>query len=213
MKQLNIESTSNYLDIHDFAYIKKSWLDGSNADEGWIKYFDYNSQLMIKLKLINKYLIDDITPGTTKLLDVSTGFGWLPFICQKIGVKCVTTDTPSTTNMNKVILKYFQFNHKIFQFDRRPKNSFKGKWKPFGFSDKFNIITNLSIGSQSYWNKINWIDYMLILKDDYLLPGGSVLIQPNKSVGSKSLAEYSTIASTYGFDVCGGSLTYKFTLV
>lgn len=162
----------NSIDFATWNALKERWTHNP-SDAGFIKYFDYEFELNQSFELLEAIGWPD---RSIKCLDISTGFGWMPFILKHLSCSVSVTDVNDERNaMCQSVRDFLKLPPTTtFKYEKR---AFKPL--PIEFQG-LDLITALSAGGQESWRKECWHKFM----EDALSrlnPKGKLFLRPNRS--------------------------------
>ena len=115
-----------------------------NAGESFEKYLDYKYWVLENLVRVYDLNIDK--NKNLKILDIGTGFGYFPFICQYFGHHSEAIDLDNNKMYNHII-KLLDINRHSYQID---------SYKPLPINTKFDIITGFMICFNNHKTENLW---------------------------------------------------------
>ena len=110
-----------------------------------------------------------------KILDISTGYGYFPYLCNALGHKAEGTDLPqSQYNLYQKITKKLNVNDKSLKIE---------KFKIFIFNQKYDVITSFMICFNQHknpelWHIDEW-DFFLKNINEFLNENGFLVLSFN----------------------------------
>ena len=143
-----------------------------NAGESFEKYLDY--KYWILENLIRVYNLNIDKSRNLNILDIGTGFGYFPFICEYFGNHAEAIDL-NTNDMYNNIIKLLNINrhsYKIISFNPLPINT------------KFDIITGFMIcfnnhKTEKLWGINEWQFFLDSLQYNNLKKNGIIFFSFN----------------------------------
>ncbi len=162
----------NSIDFIAWQMLQAKWTQ-SPSDAGFLKYFDYEYQLNKTFEILDCIGWPE---KPISVLDISTGFGWMPFVLKHIGCSITITDVNDEKNSMCQSVRDFLNLPSIISF-KYDGNKFKPLPEEL---IGFDLITALSVGGQDCWKRDAWKHFFT---DSYsrLNPGGKVFVRPNRS--------------------------------
>jgi 16S rRNA G1207 methylase RsmC len=162
----------NSIDFTAWQELRARWIQ-SPSDAGFLKYFDYEHQLNKTFEILDCIGWPD---KPNNVLDISTGFGWLPFVLKHLGCKITITDVNDEKNSMCQSVREFLSLPLTYKFKYED-----GKFKPLPDTlIGFDLITALSVGGQDDWKNGAWKHF---ISDGIsrLNSGGKLFVYPNRS--------------------------------
>lgn len=165
----------------EFDKLEQLQKEFKHIDYGFAKYFNYRGCIETREE-IYKWL--NITKIPSKMLDISTGFGYFPYICRKKGHEVYYTDIECEYNLlctkAREALGLTDCITMIY-----PNDSFCYLPDDIG---KFDVITAFAVPPHSFYTKEIWLEYIKDLKS-HLNVGGFLYIEPNFGGGHHALLQ------------------------
>ena len=171
----------NYLKIIKLVSRKFKGLEKeqyTNAGESFEKYLDY--KYWVLENLIRIYNLNINTKQNLKILDIVTGFGYFPFICEYFGNYAEAIDLDINVMYNDVI-KLLNIKRHSYCIEAN---------KPLPFNTKFDIISGYMICFNNHktdklWGVIEWDYFINSLKYNNLNKNGFVFLSFNLEFDGK----------------------------
>ena len=145
---------------------------------GFDKYFKYEKCLKVKQKAYKTLKI----PKNSAILDISSGFGYFPYICMLGGHTVTVTDVcvkkdELCTQARKAlgIPKAIPFIYPDRKYVDLPEDI-----------GTFDLITAFAVSPHSFFSKEDWTRYIEDCRK-HLNTGGRIYIEPNRSEGMCNL--------------------------
>ena len=165
----------NYFKIIKLVSIKFKEIDIKqyiNAGESFEKYLDYKYWILENLVRVYDLKIDQ--NKNLKILDIGTGFGYFPFICQYFGNHSEAIDLDNN-NMYNYIIKLLEIVRHPYQID---------SYKPLPINTKFDIITGFMIcfnnhKTDNLWGYNEWQFFLDSLQNNNLKKNGIIFFSFN----------------------------------
>ncbi len=173
MKKHNIDTSAM-----NISFQEKEWgysivfsdniLCSKEVSGSYSQYFPpFEKKLSEKIAAINFLKLKE--KQGLNILDIGTGCGHFPTICNRLGHKA--TGTEIKESLNELTDLYRLYNLTVTEL-------FIEKQKYIKFDQKYNLITMLRTVFDTSWGRDDWI----FLKNnlfDYLEPGGEIFIKTN----------------------------------
>jgi cyclopropane fatty-acyl-phospholipid synthase-like methyltransferase len=164
---------------------------------GFEKYFKYD-YCIDKKKRVYKWL--DI-PENSAILDISSGFGYFPYVCQKEGHTVTLTDVLGWMDEVCIQAREVLGLPKAIEFMYTDK-TYNDLPEDIG---KFDLITAFAVSPMSFFSQDNWRAYIKDCKR-HLNKGGMIYVEPNASPGRDNLFnlkdEYDMTGNKKGVKIC-----------
>ena len=163
---------NNNIDMNKFNVIYNEYKDTS-PDPGYSKYLNLNNS--IKKTLLDVYRLRLHKAKPMSILDIGTGAGYFPFICQYFGHRVCAIDLDVVQMYNEMV-KLLNVNRKTWEV--------KAYEKLPDFGQKFNLITAFAIcfnnhKRQNLWTEKEWRFFLTDLANNHLTDEGRVLLVLN----------------------------------
>ena len=147
----------------------------NNLENHWdiSKYLDTEEWVFENLARFYKIGLQKTTG--LKVLDISTGYGYFPYLCNALGHKAEGTDLPqSQYNLYEKITKKLNVNVKSLKIE---------KFKIFSFNQKYDVITSFMICFNQHknpelWHIDEW-DFFLKNINEFLNESGFLVLSFN----------------------------------
>jgi SAM-dependent methyltransferase len=144
----------------------------TNAGESFEKYLDYNFWVLENLVRVYDLNIDK--NKNLKILDIGTGFGYFPFICNYFGNHAEAIDLDNN-EMYNYIIKLLDINRHSYQIE---------SYKPLPIETKFDIITGFMIcfnnhKTENLWGFNEWQFFLDSLENNNLNKNGILFFSFN----------------------------------
>jgi hypothetical protein len=165
----------------------------SNPGESFEKYLDSN--FWICETLIRAYNLNlHKSPRKLRILDIGTGFGYFPFICNYYGHIAESIDMGNNKLYNSTILAL-----DVVRYDQKIQ-----AYTKINLNKKYDLITAFMIcfnghKSSDLWHIKEWDFFLESLEENNLLSGGKVFLSFNEEsdtsepVSSSLLGYFSSI--------------------
>jgi hypothetical protein len=156
----------------------RKWKD--RECHGFDKYFNKDACLLRKEVVVDKLQLNDGV--RRRILDISTGFGFFPYLCKRLGHEVVLTDCiDAKTQISVEARAVLGLPHAIhFKYDNR-------KYKPLPFLGvNFHVITALACSPHSGFGIDDWCMF-LENAFSHLMDDGFVYVEPNLGSGMDML--------------------------
>ena len=171
----------NYLKIIKLLSRKFKKLDIKlyiNAGESFEKYLDYKYWILENLIRIYNLNID--RKQNLKILDIGTGFGYFPFICEFFGNQAEAIDL-DTNDMYNSVIKLLDIKRHSYCIQAN---------KPLPLNTKFDIITGYMICFNNHktdklWGVIEWDYFLNSMKSNNLYNNGFIFFSFNLEFDEK----------------------------
>ena len=171
----------NYLKIIKLLSRKFKKLDIKlyiNAGESFEKYLDYKYWILENLIRIYNLNID--RKQNLKILDIGTGFGYFPFICEFFGNQAEAIDL-DTNDMYNSVIKLLDIKRHSYCIEAN---------KPLPLNTKFDIITGYMICFNNHktdklWGVIEWDYFLNSMKSNNLYNNGFIFFSFNLEFDEK----------------------------
>jgi|LakMenEpi03Aug12_release.lakeMendotaPanAssembly.Ray.scaffolds.fasta_scaffold89547_2 hypothetical protein len=171
----------NYLKIIKLVSRKFKKLDIKlyiNAGESFEKYLDYKYWILENLIRIYNLNIDK--KQNLKILDIGTGFGYFPFICEFFGNQAEAIDL-DTNDMYNNVIKLLDIKRHTYCIEEN---------KPLPLNTKFDIITGYMICFNNHktdklWGVIEWEYFLNSMKSNNLYNNGFIFFSFNLEFDEK----------------------------
>ncbi len=158
-----------------------------SGNAGFDKYLDSDSEIKRKIKIADK--IGLILCNRKKILDISTGCGWFPWVLKKMGHEVTYTDNlnercPLSIEFRKALglNDCIDFFYRKLHLRERTDSSIMWIYRPLPNLGSFDIITACSVTPHTYFNEVYWRNFI----DDgleCLNDNGFLYISPNVGNG------------------------------
>ena len=150
-----IKETINLKKLNE---IKNKYLDQE------LKYFNIDFEIPFKLRFATQYLYLEFPPKKD-ILDIGTGFGYLPFIAKYFDHNIILTDVSSSRS------KWHQMAEEVLHCYRLKKDfsfSVESKKKIPSEIGRFDMITSLGTVFHHSWKLDDWYFFLDDLIDNHL---------------------------------------------
>lgn len=160
------------IDMARFNEIYNKYKD-SSPYPGYSKYLELKS--CIKITLFNIYRLRLQKSKRLNILDLGTGAGYFPYLCQNYGHNVWTIDLDSVPMYNEMI--------DLLNIKRRIKE-IKAYEKLPNFDQKFDLVTAFAIcfnnhKRQDLWTYKEWSFFLTDLANNHLVNEGKLFLQLN----------------------------------
>ena len=167
----HVEDVIATIDLNAFLELRKMARRQSKSLNA-IKYFNINGYM--KEQMI-RALDLHLNNADKSVLDIGTGFGYFPYICEFFGNTATAIDVPDHALFNEVT-KFLGVNkifHRIEPFEALPK-----------FDRRFDLVTAFQVAFNRYdrarpWEEKEWSFFLEDLFKNVLNRGGQVALEMN----------------------------------
>ncbi len=162
-----------------------------SGDEGFDKYLDSDSEVKRKVNIAVKIGLN--LCNSKKILDISTGCGWFPWVLRRMGHEIIYTDNLNERcTLSIQVRKALELNDCIdFVYKKthqreRTDNSTIWPYRPLPDLGNFDIIAACSVTPHTFFDKASWHAFIgdALLRLHYK---GFLYIAPNVSSGWNEL--------------------------
>ena len=164
--------TKHGVDSEKFYQIKKKYQETPELSKG-LKYLRFNVRFKGRLNFARKLKLHQSAPK--RILDIGTGVGYFPFICNSMGHRCTAFDLGDFPLFNEMI-EFLKVDRKVYavkEFEPLPP-----------VKEKFDLITAFLIcfnnhNHEGLWGIKEWDFFLRDLSANQLTPNGEVFFQFN----------------------------------
>jgi hypothetical protein len=192
------------IDLKEFERIKHRYFN-ADPDPGYSKYLDLDRHLAAAIDRCERAGVG--TQTKLAILDVGTGAGYFPFVCQNLGHTAGALDVPNHTFYSEMIqlLGVVCHPHRIRAFEPLPR-----------LGRKYDLVTAFAICFNNHarddlWGPREWDFFLCDLRDNVLARDGRALLElnqePNGEFASRDLI---TLLSSWHATVNKGELAIRF---
>lgn len=169
-----INDIKSKLDLNLLQDLKNKYIGLFGISDTRLKYLEVDPQLSEKTDTAMSLNLH--SQKRLKMLDISTGAGYFPYISRFLGHDITVTDEPSDI-YDDMLVKFFNITGRISH--SFPDCNFTKLPSDIG---TFDMITAMSVSPMSFWGSSMWEDF---IKDsfDHLNKNGILFIAPNYSEG------------------------------
>lgn len=139
------------------------------------KYFNIRPWIAENIKRALRLGLDDCRGR--RVLDIGTGFGYFPYICEFMEHQAAALDIPDHRLYDRVIdtLKVSRTKHMVNPFEPLPVPD-----TPYHYVTAYQIAFNRP-GTNERWNAPEWAFFLDDVRNNQLAPGGQLHMELNWS--------------------------------
>jgi SAM-dependent methyltransferase len=163
------------IDTEAFADIRQRYHNATKG-VGKPKYLDIEYWLMHNLRHVHRLGLQHASPPLD-VLDIGTGFGYFPFLCQHFGHRALGLDTGERVLYDEVI-RLLGVSRRSWRVEAHQRLPNLGK--------TFDVVTALMVVFDRYgddrkpWGTEEWQFFLADLKHNHLVDGGRIFLQLNR---------------------------------
>jgi hypothetical protein len=166
----HVEDVIATIDLEEFFGLRKGARSKSTLNS--IKYFNIHGYMLQHMKRVLALQLDHPMKA---VLDIGTGFGYFPYICEFFGNESIGMDVPDHVLFNDVtrFLGVKRILHRIEPFGPMPK-----------MAKKFDLVTAFQVSFNRYdltraWAEEEWSFFLEDLFTNILKEEGELVFEMN----------------------------------
>ncbi len=174
----DVENIINTINMEKFRAYEEKYKDASPFP-GYSKYLEIRKWLPVKLAEYYRLKLDK--KPKLDILDIGTGAGYFPYVCNYFGHNCIALDMDSVPMYNDLmkLLKIERIAHEVKPYEKLPD-----------FGKKFDLITAYSICFNNHdrphlWTEKEWRFFLQDLANNYTKENCEVLLVLNPEKNNK----------------------------
>lgn len=164
------------IDLKAFEPYQKKYHDADPRPHGYSKYLDIEPWMVNKLMVVLDLGLDKCKP--MRILDIGTGAGYFPFICQYFGHEVVSLDLDIVPMYND-LCQFLKVDRRTWRVEKYQKLPDVG--------GKFDLVTAFMIKFNNHyqpdlWSKPEWKFFVDDLRTNQMNPNGRIFLSFNQNL-------------------------------